>query len=426
MSDIRVLHFLPYLDRESLASKFVEEILQGGESSCSFCILTTSKGYAATQWHGVKVFKMKTSCLSFNSHRRFLKIIEESKADIVHIHGIWNRHSEAVCRWAHECERAVVLSTYKGTMPWHLPANPLAPRFIIFQFAKRHMLRSAAAIHAVTSQEMKGIKKMLTFPFSHTPISNRVETVEYSVNDAEGRADFREVLLKMERLYRKVVDSNAFSLMSEADHVLENNLVALGAALYAGIGEKDIFLPVGEMKEMVKCIEAENWRRIQIHSSDQDVLPYVRKAYKFLGGMYDDIDIDRIERYRFLREKSYLDTSQPQIHRARMHQVSEDYERNETEQRLCIMLLNAKSLYDKGKLSRRNLADLYLSFRYETYDEYVLESMLDDLGIKQFTARILSVLEKTLLLDEGYIPIETINDRTTRRINRKLYKSDVQ
>ena len=62
------------------------------------------------------------------------------------------------------------------------------------------------------------------------------------------------------------------------------------------------------------------------------------------------------------------------------------------------MLLNAKSLYDKGKLSRRNLADLYLSFRYETYDEYVLESMLDDLGIKQFTARILSVLEKTLLL----------------------------
>lgn len=142
--------------------------------------------------------------------------------------------------------------------------------------------------------------------------------------------------------------------------------------------------------------------------------------------MYDDIDIDRIERYRFLREKSYLDTSQPQIHRARMHQVSEDYERNETEQRLCIMLLNAKSLYDKGKLSRRNLADLYLSFRYETYDEYVLESMLDDLGIKQFTARILSVLEKTLLLDEGYIPIETINDRTTRRINRKLYKSDVQ
>ena len=90
------------------------------------------------------------------------------------------------------------------------------------------------------------------------------------------------------------------------------------------------------------------------------------------------------------------------------------------------MLLNAKFLFDKGKLSRRNLADLYLFFRYETYDEYVLENMLDDLGIKQFTARILSVLEKTLLLDEGYIPIETISDRTTRHINRKLYKSDVQ
>ncbi len=426
MPNIRVLHFLPCLDRESLASRFVEEILQGGESSCSFCILTTSKGYAATQWHGVKVFKMKSLCWGFNSHQRFQKILEESHADIVHIHGIWNRQAETICRWASEHERAVVISTYKGTMPWNLPANPLAPRFVSFLLSKRRMLRNAAAIHTVTVQEAKSIKKIHSFPFSHTPINNRVETVEYSVNNEEGRADFREVLLKMERLYRKVVDSNAFSLMSGTDHILENNLVALGAALYAGIGEKDIFLPIDEMKDMVKHTEKENWRRIQIHSSDQDVLPYVLKAYKFLEGIHENIDLDNIERYHFLREKSYLDSSQPQIHRARMHQVSEDYERNETEQRLCIMLLNAKYLFDKGKLTRRNLADLYLFFRYETYDDYVLESMLDDLGIKQFTSRILSVLQDTLALDEGYIPIDTVNDRTTRHINRKLYKSDVQ
>ncbi len=426
MSKINVLHFLPYIDNDNMATKFVDEILQGGESSCVFSILTFSKTDVAAQWHGIRLFRIKSPCLTFKSYRQFLKILAESKADIVHIHGLWNFCSSTIYRWSHKQGRAVVLSTYKSTMPWNMPTIPISPRFLRFHFSKRKMISGASTIHAITRQEMKNIRAINSYPFSHKPINGRLETVGFSINDANGVADYHKVLLEMERLYRKVVDSNPFRLMTEEDHKIEDNLIALGAALQNAKGESDIFLQKEVMQEHLKRLDVEHWRRIQIHASDQNVLTYVLTAYQFLGGKFRAIDVDKIDRYCIPKETSSLDMSQPRIHRARMHQIVEDYERNETEQRLCIMFLNIKHLLDKGKLSRRNLVDLYLFLRYETYDEYVFDNMLDDLDIKGFAGRILCVLQQSLSLEAGYTPIEIIDDGKTKHINEELYKSEIQ
>lgn len=424
MSDIRVLHFIPRFDSDSPSARFVGEMLQGGVSSCSFCVLTLSQSEPPAKWQGVKTYRMKRLCLNFKAHRQFRNILEETRADIVHIHGIWDSASWTIYRWALKEKRAVVVSPYKGTMPWNL--SPLSIRFVRYLFVQRRMLHRASAIHALTQQEMKNLMARRLFPFSHTPLNDRVEAIEFSVNDAEGNADTRTVLFKMEHLYRRVVDSNVFRLMDDDTHRMEDNLVALGATLYSGVNENQIFLPIDEMREQLQQFEAESWRRLQLHASDQDVLPYVIKAYDFLGGTEKYVEIEQIARYCRPKEKAYLEASQPQIHKGRMQQVAEDYEQNETERRLCILLLNTKHLFDCGKLSRRNLADLYLFLRYEKYDDFVLENMLDDLGIKDFTARILAVLQCSLHLEAGFTPLDTIEDNKTKRIMRKLYNSDTQ
>ena len=108
-----------------------------------------------------------------------------------------------------------------------------------------------------------------------------------------------------------------------------------------------------------------------------------------------------------------------------MHQVAEDYPRNEKEQRLCVIFLNVKHLYDKNRLNRRHLAELHNTIRFEEYDEYSLESMLTDLGILKFASRIMAILQESYLLPPGYQPLAARRDRQTNAIKKKLFKSNI-
>ena len=109
---------------------------------------------------------------------------------------------------------------------------------------------------------------------------------------------------------------------------------------------------------------------------------------------------------------------------ARNYLIDEKPDANELA--LSIMFVNMKHHLSKGIVTRRHLANLYSQLRYTEYDEDKLQRMLHALKIEKFAARILHILGETFHLEEGYMPIEPIDDKTTKRIKQQLTKTNVQ
>ena len=50
--------------------------------------------------------------------------------------------------------------------------------------------------------------------------------------------------------------------------------------------------------------------------------------------------------------------------------------------------------------------------------------VLQELGIKEFTARIENIAEEYSLLTEGFMPINKLNDKTTKQIRSRISKGE--
>ena len=76
-------------------------------------------------------------------------------------------------------------------------------------------------------------------------------------------------------------------------------------------------------------------------------------------------------------------------------------------------------------MTRRNLSDLYLYARFEDYNEYVLEEMLSDLGILEFSSRILTLLVHSMFLEKGHVPVKLSREKDLCKMQKQLFKSNI-
>lgn len=137
-------------------------------------------------------------------------------------------------------------------------------------------------------------------------------------------------------------------------------------------------------------------------------------------------DTQTVERFGKPRELPFLETARASIRVARTKQMCEEFQHYAEEKKLCIMALNLKHLIDTGKVSRRNMADFYQEVRFANYNEYKLEEMLDDVGMVKSFKRMIAILQRSMMLEEGFTPIEPLYDRAAKKTERKLFKSNVQ
>lgn len=360
--------------------------------------------------------------------KKFQRALKQSNAEIVYIHSVCDVTSMLVAQWASSSCVPVVVSAYKLLMPWHTDHYGFFGRIIKKLIALRIMKRSTTFVHALSNQEASFLLEKFSMPVfnAFSKSSDRISVIEPIVKDTEGIEDTVRFASSFFKLYRKVVDSNPFWLMSKQDLDLENGLLALGSSAISGKDIETTFLPLTDIRGLLSELSDEHWRRIQLHSFDQDVYGYLRIGKEILSDESEDFDVTKVDRIPRAVKRIPLDVTVPRLRRVRMHQVKEDYERHEKEKQLCVMLLNVKYLYSHDLLTRRHLAELYLAVRYEDYDEYVLESMLNDLSILKFAGRILAVLSDAMYLGEGYHPVPAIDDSKAKKIRRKLFKSNIE
>lgn len=424
-----ILHYVPKIDKNTFPCELLTEMADGGMDGVSSHIMTSGAGDASGEYAGMPVHRLSPYAFySVGGRRKFAKIAERVRPDVVHVHSLWDFSSWIVFKWAEELRLPIVLSPYKGLMEWNFRHHYALSKFPRLMLAQRYMLIHASALHAVTRQELGALRSVSWHPALKTdkPLNGRLCLVALSKAVDGASPDTARVAAEMKALYRKVIDSNPFLVMSAADREAENMLLAYGTALMNDVDDDRIFLDKETIRNHLAELSPESWRRILLHSSDQGILAHVSRAAGELLPEMRIPDVGGIDRFCKPAELPFLEAANPRVKVARMHQLENDYSRYEKECRLCVMLLNTRHLYAEGKLSRRNLASLYAAVRFEEYNDYVLENMLEEIGMKKFSSRVFYILHEFMMLEEGFMPFGMTCDRRTRQMIRKLFKSNIQ
>lgn len=420
-----ILHFLQDKDPASLSCQFLSKVVAGaGNGSASHVILSTTALPAALFHEDVRRYVLP---MSLKARNRFKDLVRDIHPDVVHIHAINGISSWLISRWARAMRIPVVVSPYKKLMRWNLSHHYLLcrlPKLLLFE---RPMLRRASALHAITEQEGMSLITQSLHPLfsSSSPWQENICSIPLNLSD-EPFSNQHRIALSAHRLYRKVADSNPFMLMSDTDRSTENLILSYGAAVSENIQQERISVSREQVLQCINSLSDEQWRIIQLHCHDQGVLPVLQTVARRLVPLRQLLEVNSVERFHIEINNVYLETANPHIKKASMGQLADDYSRYPVELKICVMMLNTKHLLFNGQLSRRNLLDLYLTLSYERYNDYLLEEMLQELGMRKFCARILFVLHTSLGLLPGYMPMEMLSDRKARRITKKLFKSNIQ
>lgn len=423
-----VLHYIPDSSEKSLSHIFLREMLKACDTKLIVHLMANVVTDDLAQNSNVKFHAISPlKWLSVEGHRQFCKIMAEVKPDIIHIHSFWDVSAWLVFMWAKKNRIPVVVSTYKQLMRWNFSKRYLCVKLPKYIFMQRVMLKTASAIHVVTEQEKDLMEKVSWHPLikSSIPLNGKIVLVKYASDSGEG-ADYCRLAEQLTSLYRKVIDSNPFCLMSVFDRETEGELLALGTSLLSNVPEENIYMDIDKLKVDVANLTDERWRRIQLHACNQGVLQPVVLAYRSVMPKGELLNIDKVERFGKNADLPFLETMRAKEKVARMKQLATDYANYETERKICVMLINVRYLIRRKQLTRRNLADLYTVLRFEQYNDYMLEVMLDEIGLLKFASRMFYIIHKSLFLENGYIPIKTINDRDTKSIIKKLFKSNMQ
>jgi poly(glycerol-phosphate) alpha-glucosyltransferase len=83
--------------------------------------------------------------------------LERSKADILHVHGLWMYPSVAATRWSGK-SKPYIVSPHGMLDPWALRNSQWKKRISALVYENRH-LRGAACLHALNLAEAKAIRK---------------------------------------------------------------------------------------------------------------------------------------------------------------------------------------------------------------------------------------------------------------------------
>jgi hypothetical protein len=192
-------------------------------------------------------------------------------------------------------------------------------------------------------------------------------------------------------IYQKVIDSNTLEQMDEV------STATLAAILKAGI--------MGDRRWVSELPNTSpDWRRLLIYAEQENIRNYVDYGINILGLQTPMLDTSCIEAYfpdNYLKPKP-------------LKEVIGEYQGDENEYILRII----------RQIERQPLLLHLIELTRELYrdnvDDDKLTEMLEEKNLLGFAGRLMQVLSEQVLLDEGYMPLDPIDDKQTEHLRKLL------
>lgn len=354
---MKVLYIYP--KGNALIQKHVEMLAEGLRQSADICIT--------------------------DSYSSFKQNLKDPKPDIVHCHGCWNYDVIRAGMSGRKAGARIVLTPHGQMEPWAVEQQtPQAKAGRIFQWQKKCIQRSYTIITLGQLEQRN---------FLELKWNRRVEVIHNAI--ITNTITPSEMCSQTFAVYQKVIDSNTFEQMDDT------TIDALSIIIKAGItGDRRWCRKM----DAISHPQDIDWRRLLIYASHENIRNYIDYGISILGLSTPNIDTSKIASYY---PDSYT-TPRP------IKEYIGDYQGNETN----YLVKMISQLYRQPLLL--HMIELTREFMRETVNDDQLCEALEEKKLKGYTASLMQVLGEETELDEGYMPIQPVDNRQTNQIRKLL------
>ncbi|MBP5715247.1 MAG: glycosyltransferase [Prevotella sp.] len=312
----------------------------------------------------------------------FKTICRQMKPDIVHCHGCWQYAIVNAANAARKNGARIILSPHGQLEPWILEEKSLQEKLHKTLLWQKRSVECTYAVIAFGNMEQKHLRLLKW--------NQRIEVIRNCI--ITNSLTPQEMCTQTFAVYQKVMDSNVLEQMDETTKQL------LAVILKAGItGDKRW------VQEPVVCSQETDWRRLLIYAEHENIRNYVDYGISILGLETPSLDTSKITAY-------FPDNWQQSVP---LKDIIGEYKGDETD-----YLVRMICQIEKQPLLL-HLIELARELRRDTIDDNLLKQALEEKKLLKYASRLMQILQEQTLLEEGYMPLPSADDRGTQQI-RKL------
>jgi len=195
-----------------------------------------------------------------------------------------------------------------------------------------------------------------------------------------------ELALKMTTVYQKVMDSNILPLLTPETRQMFSILLKVG------------LLKDRRWAEATPNTDDVNWHRLFIYAELEGCMPVIQKGIRLMG-----ISAPGHSAVSCYLPKEYQQPSQPGPYADVSSLVADIRQKSSTKQLPLVLLCS-----------------LFQSLYSPNLDEAALLRDLESGGLTSFFCSTLQILREQIQLDEGFMPCQPVNNRTTEHLRKAL------
>lgn len=311
----------------------------------------------------------------------FKGVFKTFKPDIVHCHGCWLYGIVNAGNFASKQGARIVLSPHGQLEPWVFEEKPFQEKFHKTVLWQKPFVEKAYALIAFGKMEQQYLVQLKWNP--------RIEVIHNAV--ITNSTTREKMCTQTFNVYQKVLDSNVLEQMNDSTQQLMATILKAGT-----LGDQrwvDLTAP-----------EDIDWRRMLIYAEHQNIRNYVDYGINILGLSALSLDTEHLPAYF---PESY---QRPQS----IKKLIGEYKGDETD-----YLIRMIRQIEKQPLLL-HLIELTRELYRDTVNDDFLQDALEEKKLTKFASRLMTVLHEQTLLDEGYMPIDPLDDRGTQNIRESI------
>ena len=306
--------------------------------------------------------------------------IKEREPDIIHVHGCNLYFLTRSIRQASKRGIRTVITLHGQLEPWAMQQQNAQEK------ASRRLLVHDAVTHAYA---VITLGRMERTNFEALGWNRRIEEIHNAVTTNATTPE--KMCTRTFEVYQKVMDSNTLEQMDD------ECLQTLAVIIKAGVTGDRRWI-----NEPPKSVP--DWRKLLIYAEHENIRNYVDYGINLLGFHPPMLDTAKINAY-------YPDNYQ----RPRpLKEIIGDYEGDEN----AYVVRMIRQIQKQPLLL--HLIELTRELYRDNIDDERLGELLEEKGLSTFAARLMQVLSEKTLLDEGFMPLDPLDDRQTNYIRKNL------
>lgn len=343
------------------------------------------------------------------SQKEFAQKLDAIRPDIVHLHGCWSVHLAFLQLIATRQGYPVVLSPHGGLMQKVMHTDfwkKRLPQILLYQY---NAVRRAFVIHASSTEELQELKQL--------GWKKRIALIP-DPNDVETFRTFYQKVIDTSMRFRLIeAEQHAFWELLYADCLTRHGGISTCAPAHTpGIsGALHIVHPT-----VPTTLSSHNWKNIQTFALDHGVNDVIHTSAQAQGINILGIINALPTRYKL------KDTRRPSTPSSAERKVAERYAVNTSELALAQTIYSLYLSLCKNKtrdewqpvISR--LVSVYEQLQWGDCNEQIILSILSDLKVTSFAARLMHILGQRLHLPIGFMPLDPLADRQTVNLYNRI------